>query len=138
MTSPQTSASDRFDYIIVGAGSAGCVLANRLSADPAVRVCLLEAGGSDSSERVQIPAGTITLYTSPTYSWNYFSTPQKALGGRKLHCPRGKVLGGSSSMNSMIYIRGFASDYNQWLAALLPPLRAQAAAAGPGPPWQQR
>ena len=117
MTNQEPSSANTYDYIIVGAGSAGCVLANRLSADPAVRVCLLEAGGSDSSERVQIPAGTITLYTSPTYSWNYFSTPQAALGGRSLHCPRGKVLGGSSSMNSMIYIRGFSSDYNGWKAA---------------------
>lgn len=109
-----------FDYLIVGAGSAGCVLANRLSADPAVRVCLIEAGGSDASPRVQIPAGTITLYKSKVFSWNYFSAPQKHLAGRRLHTPRGKALGGSSSMNSMIYIRGDASDYDRWEAAGCP------------------
>lgn len=103
-----------YDYLIVGAGSAGSVLANRLSADPAIRVCLIEAGGSDASPRVQTPAGTITLYKSPTFSWNYFSTPQKELNNRQLHCPRGKALGGSASMNSMIYIRGHASDYDRW------------------------
>lgn len=111
---------DSFDYLIVGAGSAGCVLANRLSADPAVRVCLIEAGGSDASPRVQVPAGTITLYKSKTFSWNYFSMPQKSLAGRCLHTPRGRALGGSSSMNSMIYIRGDASDYNRWEAAGCP------------------
>ncbi|WPP01681.1 GMC family oxidoreductase N-terminal domain-containing protein [Pseudomonas sp. HR96] len=109
-----------FDYVIVGAGSSGCVLANRLSADPAVKVCLIEAGGNDNSQRIQTPAGTITLYKSKTYSWNFFSAPQQHLGGRSLHTPRGKALGGSSSMNSMIYIRGHASDYDRWAQAGCP------------------
>ncbi len=105
---------ESYDYLIVGAGSAGCVLANRLSADPSVRVCLIEAGGSDASPRVQVPAGTISLYKSRVFSWNFFSAPQKELNNRRLHTPRGKALGGSSSMNSMIYIRGDASDYDRW------------------------
>ncbi len=110
----------QFDYVIVGAGSAGCVLANRLSADPNNRVCLIESGSHDNNLRIQTPAGTITLYKSRKYSWNFFSTPQKQLNNRRLHTPRGKMLGGSSSMNSMIYIRGHASDYDRWAAAGCP------------------
>lgn len=106
-----------FDYLVVGAGSAGSVLASRLSEDPTVSVCLIEAGGSDQNLRVQIPAGTITLYKSKRFSWNYFSSPQKNLNNREMHTPRGKALGGSSSMNSMIYIRGHAADYERWKEA---------------------
>lgn len=109
-----------FDYVIVGAGSSGCVLANRLSADPSIKVCLIEAGSHDNNVRIQTPAGTITLYKSKKYSWNFYSVPQKHMNNRELHTPRGKVLGGSSSMNSMIYIRGHASDYDRWEAAGCP------------------
>lgn len=103
-----------YDYIIVGAGSASSVIANRLSTDPSIQVCLMEAGCMDHSPRIQIPAGTVTLYKSNKYSWNFYSTPQKELNNRQIHCPRGKMLGGSSSMNSMLYIRGLPSDYDAW------------------------
>ena len=103
-----------FDYVVVGAGSAGCVLANRLSASGQFKVCLVEGGHSDRTPRIQIPAGTITLYTSPKYSYNFESIPQRNLNGRTIHIPRGKMLGGSSSMNSMIYIRGMRADYDGW------------------------
>ncbi|OEY95334.1 alcohol dehydrogenase [Acinetobacter qingfengensis] len=106
----------QFDYVIVGAGSAGSVIANRLSENPAVSVCLIEAGSADNSPRIHIPSGTITLYKSHKYSWNYFSVPQKRLNNRQIHTPRGKMVGGSSSMNSMLYIRGNASDYDNWKA----------------------
>lgn len=102
------------DYIIVGAGSAGCVLANRLSADPDVRVTLLEAGGRDNSIFIRMPAGFLQLMRTGQVDWGYNSVPQPRLGGRRIHAPRGKVLGGSSSVNGMVYVRGDASDFDQW------------------------
>ena len=107
-------SDNTYDYIVVGAGSSGSVIASRLSENPDTKVLLLEAGGSDNNLRIKTPAGTITLYTSKTYSWNYFSVPQKEMNNREMHCPRGKALGGSASMNSMLYIRGHASDYERW------------------------
>ncbi|MEH6758551.1 MAG: choline dehydrogenase [Parasphingorhabdus sp.] len=102
------------DYIIIGAGSAGCVLANRLSADPANKVLLLEAGGNDSSLFYRMPAGFFELMKSRKGNWGYETTPQSGLNGRIAYFPRGKVLGGSSSINGLVVARGNAGDYDQW------------------------
>ena len=102
------------DYIIVGAGSAGCVLANRLSADPDVSVVLLEAGGRDSSPFIHMPAGYRRLMVSGSHDWGYKTIPQKHCFGRSFLWPRGKVLGGSSSVNGMVYMRGHPSDFDHW------------------------
>ncbi len=102
------------DYIIIGAGSAGCVLANRLSADPAVRVLLLEAGKRDTSPFIHMPAGVAQLIKGSAYNWGFETAPEPELENRRLFWPRGKGLGGSSSINGMIYIRGHARDYDHW------------------------
>jgi choline dehydrogenase len=102
-----------FDYIIVGSGSAGSVLANRLSADPKTTVLLLEAGGSDQSLLIRMPAGIAKLDT-PQFNWRYDTAPQPAMKNRRMYWPRGKTLGGSSSINAMVYIRGQAQDYDRW------------------------
>jgi choline dehydrogenase len=102
-----------FDYIIIGAGAAGCVLANRLTEDPACRVLLLEAGGEDDDPAIRIPAFYGRLQDSP-YDWGDRTVPQTNLGGRRLYVPQGRVLGGSSSINYLIYIRGNRGDYDEW------------------------
>jgi choline dehydrogenase-like flavoprotein len=102
-----------YDYIIVGAGSAGCVLANRLSEDPNVKVLLLEAGGQDTPKEIHMPAAFSKLFKGPC-DWAYYTEPEAQLGNRSLYWPRGKVLGGCSSINAMIYIRGHRSDYDRW------------------------
>jgi len=102
------------DYIIVGAGSAGCVLANRLSEDPDVRVLLIEAGGSDRSVFVQMPTALSIPMNMPRFNWGFVSEPEPGMDDRQLDCPRGKVLGGSSSINGMVYVRGHACDFEQW------------------------
>ena len=103
-----------FDYIIVGAGSAGCVLANRLTEDGSNSVLLLEYGGSDRSIYIQMPAALSIPMNRPEYNWFYETEPEPHLGGRRLHTPRGKVLGGSSSINGMVYVRGNALDFEGW------------------------
>ena len=103
-----------FDYVIVGAGSAGCVLANRLSEDPSVRVALLEAGGKDRSINVKIPAAFPNQFHTKL-DWDYATEPEPHLNGRSLYVPRGKMLGGTSSMNAMLYVRGRPLDYDQWV-----------------------
>ncbi len=103
----------KYDYIIVGAGSAGCVLANRLSEDPGNSVLLLEAGGPDKKLEIKIPGGYAKLHKSEV-DWGFWTEPQEHLNGRKLYLPRGKALGGSSSTNAMAYVRGNRADYDHW------------------------
>src|SRR5215472_10897456 len=102
-----------YDYIIIGAGSAGCVLASRLSEDPTVKVLLLEAGGKDTAKEIHMPVAFSKLFKGPN-DWAYYTEPEDRLSNRSVYWPRGKVLGGSSSLNAMIYIRGHRSDYDRW------------------------
>ncbi|MFI6733320.1 GMC family oxidoreductase [Nonomuraea sp. NPDC050451] len=102
-----------YDYVIVGAGSAGCVLANRLSADPGVTVALVEAGGQDDKLEIRMPAGFAKLFKTD-YDWNYTTAKQSEMSGRELYWPRGRVIGGSSSLNAQMWVRGCRNDYDQW------------------------
>ena len=106
--------AESYDYVIVGAGSAGCVLADRLSADGSNRVLLLEFGGSDRSIFIQMPAALAYPMNTRRWNWGYESEPEPHLGGRRLNCPRGKGLGGSSSINGLVYVRGNALDFERW------------------------
>lgn len=108
------SNTERFDYIIVGAGSAGCVLANRLTEDPQTTVLLLETGGSDRSIFIQMPTALSIPMNTKKYAWQFHTQPEPFLNDREMHCPRGKVLGGSSSINGMVYVRGHARDFDEW------------------------
>jgi choline dehydrogenase len=109
--------ADTFDYIIVGAGSAGCVLANRLSADPAVRLCLIEAGPPDRHPLIHVPLGVMALFKHKRLNWRFETTTQPDAADRAIYIPRGKTLGGSSSINGMVYTRGHPTDYDEWAAA---------------------
>ncbi|MGB1305346.1 choline dehydrogenase [Pseudoalteromonas marina] len=106
--------SNHYDYIIVGAGSAGCVLANRLSEDSSNKVLLLETGGSDKSIFIKMPTALSIPMNTDKYAWQFHTLPEPYLDNREMHCPRGKVLGGSSSINGMVYVRGHAKDFDEW------------------------
>ena len=103
-----------YDFIVTGAGSAGCAVAGRLSEDGRFRVLLLEAGGRDSYPWIHIPLGYTKTFTNPRVNWMFESEPEQELNGRTLYQPRGKVLGGTSSINGMVYMRGNAADYDDW------------------------
>lgn len=105
--------SHTYDYVIVGAGSAGCVFAARLTEDPKVRVAVVEAGAADTAPEIHIPAAYPMLFKAQ-FDWDYASDPEPGLGGRMIYLPRGKVLGGSSSINAMMYVRGNRKDYDDW------------------------
>ena len=105
---------DGYDYIIVGAGSAGCVLANRLSTDPAIRVLLLEAGPADNSLLIRMPGAVGLVTHSSRFSWGYETEPQEHMNNGRILVTRGRTLGGSSSINGMVYIQGHAYDYDRW------------------------
>ncbi|MGO9961752.1 MAG: GMC family oxidoreductase [Solirubrobacteraceae bacterium] len=111
-----TRANDTYEYVIVGAGSAGCVLAGRLSEDPDVSVCLLEAGDGDRQAEIQTPAAFPALFKS-SRDWDLLGEPEPGLGNRRLYLPRGRMLGGCSSINAMIYVRGNRADYDAWAGA---------------------
>jgi choline dehydrogenase len=114
---PTRPLASQYDYVIVGAGSAGCVLANELTQDASASVLLIEAGGWDTNPLIHIPAGVYSVFKDPSVNWNWESEPEAGCGGRKIELPRGKVVGGSSSINAMVYMRGHPLDYDGWADA---------------------
>ncbi|MEO5665465.1 MAG: GMC family oxidoreductase N-terminal domain-containing protein, partial [Nocardioides sp.] len=119
MTTSTASARETFDYVVVGAGASGAALAARLSDDPTISVLVLEAGGPDKKQEVRIPAAFSKLFKTPL-DWDYATEPQEHLSGRSIFWPRGKMLGGSTSLNAMMWVRGYAADYDGWAEAAGP------------------
>ena len=111
------TGTDAADIVIVGGGSAGCILAARLSEDPSCRVLLLEAGPPDRDPWISLPAGYAKLYGSGKYDWRYETEPEPNLDDRRIHWPRGRVLGGSGSVNGLVFLRGSPHDYDRWAQA---------------------
>ena len=108
--------ADAFDFVVVGAGTAGCVLAARLSEDPRNTVCLLEAGGEDRHPFIHVPATVAAAIARPSLNWRFMTVPQPALDNRRIPLPRGRVIGGSGSINGMVYFRGQPRDFDDWAA----------------------
>ena len=104
----------KFDYLIIGAGSAGCVLANRLSENSKNKVAIFEAGGSSDIWKVKMPLALLYAMHDPKYNWKYYSEPEPYLNNRKVFCPRGKMIGGCSAHNGMVFVRGNKNDYERW------------------------
>jgi choline dehydrogenase-like flavoprotein len=111
---------ETYDYVIVGAGSAGCTLASRLTEDGGCNVLLLEAGGWDRDPWIHIPLAWGKIFQNRLHDWMYFCEPEESVGGRSVECARGKVIGGSSSVNAMAYVRGNHADFDRWAASGLP------------------
>src|SRR6056297_2658890 len=111
---PSIQGGETFDYVIIGAGSAGCVLANRLTKDPNVSVALVEAGGRDTNPWIHVPAGYYRTMLDESVTWQYGAGPEPQLDGRIVPWPRGRVLGGTSAINGLLYVRGQARDYDTW------------------------
>ncbi|MFO0846882.1 MAG: choline dehydrogenase [Dongiaceae bacterium] len=139
------AGTSEFDYVIVGAGSAGCVLAHRLTEDPGTRVLLIEAGGWDRDPWIHIPLGWGKILQQRLHDWGYFCEPEESVGGRRVECARGKVVGGCSSTNAMAYVRGNRGDFERWAAAglagwsydqALPYFRRQESWEGGASPWR--
>src|SRR5690606_18458479 len=107
-------SNEAFDYVIVGAGSAGCILAHRLAENEKATVCLLEAGPPDETMFIHMPAGFIRILFHPVYNWKFMSDGEPQLRNRQVYAPRGRTLGGSSSVNGMIYNRGHRADFEEW------------------------